>query len=97
MFAACDDMCFCKCMRYVHVCECFSVNVCFQITTLAGFSLSGTGESPICHSGDSLLLTHPQSARGNNRELSPPSSLLTAPMAHYCLKSVHFNKLLLIS
>lgn len=37
----------------------FSVNMCFQIT-LAGFSVSGTGESPICIYN--LLLSHPLSA-----------------------------------
>lgn len=74
----------CQCMRYVRVCKCFSVYVCFQITTLAGLSLPGTWESPICLDGDSLLLTLPQSGRGNNRKPPPPSLLLTAPTAHNC-------------
>lgn len=78
------NVCLCECMRYVRVCKCFSVNACFQITTLAGLSLPGTRESPICLDRDSLLLTHPQSARGNNREPPPPTLLLTAPAAHYC-------------
>lgn len=49
-----------------------------------GLCLPGTGESPICPDGDSLLLTPAPSARGNNRKPPPPSVLLTAPTAHYC-------------
>ena len=71
-----------ECILYVRVRECFSANVCFQITTLAG--LPGTGESPICPDRDSLLLTHPQSARGNDSMPPPPSLLLTAPTAYHC-------------
>lgn len=89
LFAACNEICVCMCVPYAHVCECFCFLVCFQITTLAGPRLPVTRESPICRGSHGLLLTHPQSARGNNSEPSPPSLQFTAPVAHYCGSPVH--------
>lgn len=75
----------------------FSVNVCFQITTLAG------AQSPRDLRGSHLprqrqpVIKRPQSARGNNRKPPSPQSLTVnrPPPLIIVLTSVRFNKPLL--